>query len=269
MSYQYVIVEQQDHVGYLTLNRPDKLNALHGAFVADILAGLKDLDTHDDVRAIVIKANGRMFSVGGDLSPEGIEEFAFAQTALDYKKVAKPWMDARHAIRNLAKPTIVQVHGHCLAGATDLFLHCDFLIAAEDAQFGCPDVKGMESPFCHMWTYLVGPQWAKYLLLTGDNIDGVTAERIGLVLKSVPAEKLDVEVTALAKRVANIPVEFLEPNKTLVNRVLDNMGYLAAQDLAWDTSFRTHIAPAALEFHRIIADQGLKPALAWRKERYG
>ena len=269
MSYQYVIVEHTDQVGYLILNRPDKLNALHGAFVADILAGLEELDNNDNVRTIVIKANGRMFSVGGDLSPEGVKEFAFAQTALEYKKVAQPWIQARDFIRNLTKPTIVQVHGHCLAGATDLFLHCDFLIAAEDAQFGCPDVKGMESPFCHMWTYLIGPQWAKYILLTGDNIDGVTAQRIGLVLKAVPVEQLDIEVTALAKRVAKIPVEFLEPNKALVNRVLDNMGYLTAQELAWDTSFRTHIAPAAQQFHRKIVEQGLKPALAWRKEQYG
>lgn len=269
MTYRYVVLERRDKVGYLILNRPEKLNALHGAFVEDILAGLEELDNDDDLRVIIIKANGRMFSVGGDLSPEGVKEFAFAKTALEYKKVARPWMDARHTIRNLAKPTIVQVHGHFLAGATDLFLHCDFLVAANDAQIGCPDVKGMESPFCHMWTYLVGPQWAKFILLTGDNIDGATAERIGLVLKAVPAEQLDEEVTALARQVANVPVDFLETNKTLVNRVLDNMGYLASQELAWEASFLTHVAPAAQQFHQIIVDQGLQAALAWRKDNYG
>ena len=269
MAYRYVLVEKQKQVGYLILNRPEKLNALHSAFVEDIVAGLQELDTDEDLRVIVIKANGRMFSVGGDLSPEGIKEFAIAETALDYKKVAKPYMEARNTIRNLTKPTIVQVHGHCLAGATDLFLHCDFLIAAEDAQFGCPDVKGMESPFCHMWTYLIGPQWTKYILLTGDNIDGVTAARIGLMLKAVPLEQLAGAVMALAERIAQIPVDFLEPNKTLVNQILDNMGYAAAQDLAWETSFRTHIVPSVREFHRIIVDKGLKSALAWREEHYG
>ena len=201
--------------------------------------------------------------------PKGPESFAFVDTALDYRKVAKPYMDARHNIRNLSKPTVVQVHGHCLAGATDLFLHCDLLIAAEDAQFGCPDVKGMESPFCHMWTYLVGPQWAKYFLLTGDNIDGRTAERIGMVLKAVPAENLDEEVNQLARRIALIPVDFLEPNKTLVNKVLDNMGYAASQQLAFDASFVTHMAPGCREFHQMTADHGLNTALKWRKEKYG
>ena len=269
MTYQYIVLDKHEQVGYLILNRPEKLNALNGAFVEDILGGLAELDRDEALRVIVIKGNGRALSVGGDLSPEGVKEFAYAKTALEYKSVARLWMDARHAIRNLVKPTIVAVHGHFLAGATDLFLHCDFLVAADDAQIGCPDVKGMESPFCHMWTYLVGPQWAKLILLTGDNIDGATAERIGLVLKSVPPKQLDEEVRALAKRVANVPVDFLDANKTLVNRVLDNMGYLASQELAWEASYRTHVAPAAQQFHEIIVNQGLKAALSWRKDNYG
>ena len=269
MDYQYVLTDKQEQVGYLTLNRPKKLNALHTAFVGDILSAIEELNSDEDVRVIVIKANGRSFSVGGDLSPEAAKEFAFIDTAVEYKKVGKMWVDAGRQIRDLPKPTIAQIHGHCLAGATDLFFNCDFLIAAEDAQFGCPDVKGMESPFAHMWTYLVGPQWAKFFLLTGDNIDGVTAERIGLVMKAVPSDELEQEVDRLARRIALIPVDFLAPNKTLVNRVLDNMGYSASQQAAMDTSAFTHLAPGVREFAQITADQGFKAALTWRKQNFG
>ena len=268
-AYEFILTEKRDQVGYLVLNRPNKLNALHTAFVVDILDALKDLNSDDDLRVIVIKANGRSFSVGGDLSPEAAKEFAFIETAVEYKKVGKMWADAGREIRDLPKPTIAQVHGHCLAGATDLFFNCDFLIAAEDAQFGCPDVKGMESPFAHMWTYLVGPQWAKFFLLTGDNIDGATAERIGLVMKALPADELEHEVDRLARRIALIPVDFLGPNKTLVNNVLDNMGFSASQQAAMDTSAFTHLAPGVREFHQISSDKGFKAALAWRRENFG
>ena len=266
MSYQYVLTDRRERVGYLTLNRPEKLNALHRAFVEEILAGLRELEEHEGIRVIVIKAKGRSFSVGGDPSPEGAKEFALLDTALEYKKVAKMWLDASRAVRALSKPTIVQIHGHFLAGATDLFLHCDFLIATQDAQIGCPDVRGMESPLCHAWTYLVGPQWARYFLLTGDNVDGATAERIGLVMKAVAPETLEEELNALARRIALIPLDFLAPNKSLVNEVLDNMGYAAAQPLAAAASTLTHLAPEVREFHRISAEKGFKAAFAWREE---
>ena len=263
-SYQFVLTEKQGAIGYLTLNRPKKLNALHLAFVVEIVNAMRELDADPDVRVIVVKANGRSFCVGGDLSPEAAREFAFLDSAVAYRKLAQTWARAGKAIRDLSKPTVAQVHGHCLAGATDIFFNCDFLIAAEDAQFGCPDVKGMETPFAHMWTYLVGPQWAKFFLLTGDNIDGVTAERIGLVMNAVPADTLADEVNRLATRIAQIPVDLLSPNKSLVNRVLDNMGFAASQEAAMDASTFTHLAPEVREFHQISAEKGFKAAFAWR-----
>ena len=99
-------------------------------------------------------------------------------------------------------PVIAQVHGYCLAGGTDVALLCDIVVAAEDAVLGFPPVRNQGSPVQHMWTYLVGPQWAKYLLLTGDQVSVEEAARIGLVLKAVPHDKLEAEVRRWPTRCA-------------------------------------------------------------------
>ena len=269
MAYEYVLTERKGNIGYLILNRPKKLNALNRPFVREIFHALKDMDDDRDVTVIVIKGNGRAFTAGADLAPDQTERSGDAKTAYDYKKVTKIWTETADMIRGISKPTIVQVHGYFLAGATDLFLPCDFIIAAEDAQIGCPDVKGMQSVLRHAWTYLVGPQWAKYVLLTGDNIDGKTAERIGLTFKSVPAEDLEAEVDKLAQKLALQPLDLLEPNKSLVNKVLDNMGFAASQRLATENSAFTHLTPQVREFLDMIDEKGLRTALEWRAERFG
>ena len=227
------------------------------------------MDDDREIRVIVIKGNGRSFTAGADLSPGQPDSTGSAETAYEYKKVTRVWTEGSDVIRGISKPTIVQVHGYFLAGATDLFLQCDFIIAAEDAQIGCPDVKGMQSVLRHAWTFLVGPQWAKYVLLTGDNIDGKTAERIGLTFKSVPADKLEAEVDDLAQRIALQPLDLLEPNKSLVNKVMDNMGYTASQRLAVENSAFTHLAPQVRIFTDMIEKKGLRAALEWREETYG
>ena len=269
MDYEYVLTEKKGRIGYVILNRPKKLNALNKAFVGEIVDALKGMDDDREVRVIVIKGNGRAFTAGADLAPDQPNRTSDVTTAYDYKRVTRVWTEAADFIRGIGKPTIVQVHGYFLAGATDLFLLCDFILAAEDAQIGCPDVKGMQSVLRHAWTYLVGPQWAKYVLLTGDNIDGKTAERIGLTFKSVPADKLEAEVDKLAQKIALLPLDLLEPNKSLVNKVLDNMGFVASQRLAVENSAFTHLAPQVRQFYDMVEEKGLRPALEWRAETYG
>ena len=121
----------------------------------------------------------------------------------------------------------------------------------------------------HMWTYLVGPQWAKRMMLTGDPIDGKTAERIGLVLKAVPADKLDEEVRTLAGRIANIPLELLAPHKALVNKVMGLMGHAVAQQMAFDTVAITHHSDARRKFNELAEKEGLRAALQHRDGPFG
>jgi len=166
------------------------------------------------------------------------------------------------------KPVIAQVHGYCLAGGTDLALLCDMVIAADDAKFGFPPVRAMGSPLNHMWTYLVGPQWAKRMLLTGDTVTGSEAERIGLVMKAVPEADLEGEVEDLAARIALIDVDLLAANKRIVNMALELMGARTMQRMAAERDAIARQAPVVTEFYQMAKEQGLKAALEWRDSKF-
>ncbi|MFQ5874680.1 MAG: enoyl-CoA hydratase-related protein, partial [Dehalococcoidia bacterium] len=122
---------------------------------------------------------------------------------------------------------------------------------------------------CHMWTYLVGPQWAKRMMMTGDPIDGKTAERIGLILKAVPPDKLEGEVSTLAGRMANIPLELLMPHKSLINKVMDLMGHRIAQQMSADAVIMTHYSDSNHRFRELSEKEGLRAALLKRDGPFG
>ncbi|MCS7207350.1 MAG: enoyl-CoA hydratase-related protein [Dehalococcoidia bacterium] len=265
MAYQFILYEKRGAIAYVTLNRPEKLNALSLRLQEELVDAMQKAEDDPEVRVVVLKANGRAFSAGYDIAPASPEraEDPYANIRTDIQRMHRI-VERWRQIWELSKPVIAQVHGYCLAGGTDLALHCDIIIAAEDAIFGFPPVRSMGSPPTHMWTYLVGPQWAKYLLLTGNPIDGKTAERIGLVWKAVPAHRLEEEVNALASTIAKIPWELLAANKAICNRALELMGRTLLQYLAAETDAIGHQAPIVREFHRLAQEKGLKAALEWR-----
>jgi enoyl-CoA hydratase len=269
MSYQYILYEPSDGIGRVTLNRPEKLNALSVDLQEELLDCLQQADDDRDIRVMTLRANGRAFSSGYDISgpatPEAAER---AQERRDnirsdihgMKQTPNRWAQ----VWNLSKPVIAGVHGYCVAGGTDLALHCDIIIAAEDAQIGFPAVRSMGAPPTHMWTYLVGPQWAKWFLLTGESVSGKKAEEIGLVWKSVPRDDLDGEVEDLAQKMAKIPWELLAANKSISNKALELMGRTTLQQLAAEVDAIAHQAPVVKEFNRIAREEGIKSALEWR-----
>jgi enoyl-CoA hydratase len=242
---------------------------------------LWEADNDASVHAIILRGAGRAFSAGYDLtpmqSPEPKADRDEAYTNV-YRGMANLDDDIwqlerqqreRMALWDIHKPVIAQVHGYCLAGGTDLALLCDIIIAADDAVIGFPPVRAMGSPVAHMWTYHVGPQWAKYFLLTGDSVSGAQAARIGLVLKSVPPTELEAEVEGLAAKMAKIDVELLAPNKRIVNLALELMGARTMQRMAAEMDGRAHQAPAVKEFARLAMTEGLKSALEWRDGKFG
>ena len=173
------------------------------------------------------------------------------------------------ALFDMHKPTIAQVHGHCLAGGTDLALLCDMVIAADDAVIGFPPARDLGSLPNQMWLYNCGPQWAKRLLLTGDTVTGAEAAIIGLVMKAVPPQHLRGEVEGLADRLARIDPDLLAANKRIVNLGLELMGARTLQRMAAENDARAHLAPGTARFRQLAKEQGLKAALAARDAAFG
>ena len=281
MEFETILYEKEGGKARITLNRPEKLNALSMKLQRELNQALWEADNDSQVHVIILRAAGRAFCAGYDLTPmqspppktdkdEAYTNVYRGGTSMDDDiwQLERQQRE-RMALWDVHKPVIAQVHGYCLAGGTDLALLCDIVVVADDASIGFPPVRAMGSPPAHMWTYLVGPQWAKYMLLTGDSIDGKKAAEIGLVLKSVPAAELEAEVEAIASKMEKIDVELLSPNKRIVNVALELMGARTIQRMAAENNGRAHQAPAVREFARIAMTQGLKSALEWRDSKFG
>ena len=270
MTYEFIKCEVTDNgVAKVLLNRPEKLNALSLPLQAELYECLQAADDDPAVRVITLRGAGRAFCAGYDVTPPQTDEDRRAseerrgnirQDMHRLRKTAR----LMTSVFDLSKPVIAGIHGHVIAGGTDLALHCDMVIAAEDANIGFPPVRSMGTPPTHMWTYMVGPQWAKWFMLTGETVSGKEAQEMGLVLKSVPAEGLDAAVDGLANKIAKIPWEMLAANKSIVNKALDLMGRNMMQVIAAETDAVSHQSSIVREFNRISSEEGLKAALAWR-----
>lgn len=280
MEFKTLIYEVEKGRARITLNRPEKLNALSMELQAELNTALWEADNDTNVHAVILRGNGRAFSAGYDLSPLASRRadaagdsytavYRGGRTFDDDAWQLERAQRLRMAIFDMHKPVIAQVHGYCLAGGTDIAFLCDIVIAAEDATIGFPPARAMGALPNNMWIYHCGPQWAKRLFLTGDTITGAEAAKIGLVLKAVPADYLTQEVEGLVDRMAMIDTDLLSANKRIVNLQLELMGARTIQRMAAENDARAHLAPSVREFGRIAAEQGLKAALHWRDAKFG
>ncbi len=223
-----VIDEPAEHVRRITLNRPEKRNALSNALRAELFAALEAHDRDAAVRVTIIRGAGACFSAGYDLSPEG------ARQRLPYHTAGGPGQWARHVVEgafriwDLAKPVIAQVHGWCLAGGSELAAACDLVYVAEDAQIGYPPVRNMSPPDNQFHAFLCGMRPAMEMMLTGEAISGVEAVRVGFANRAYPAADLERETLAIAVRAAKIPTDVQQMNKRSVHRAMEVMGVRAA-----------------------------------------
>ena len=266
-----VTVEAIGPVRRVTLNRPEQHNPLTPRCIREVLGAAEDAASDASARVVIIRSTGRSFSSGygyiaedtdpGDFVPnDAIEGDASAMLAL-----AAGWS----RLWDCALPVIAQVHGNCLAGGTDLALHCDLIMAADDARIGFPPVRSLGVPPTNMWLYHLGPQWTKRLLLTGDTLSGAQARELGLVVGTAPAEDLDRTVLDLANRMALIGRDLLVANKRVVNMGVDLMGRQQLQRFAALNDVIGHRAPEALAFSERIADVGLRQAVRDRDAAFG
>lgn len=229
MPYGHILYEKKDGVATVTLNQPEKMNVLSQAMRDELLAALLEADGDEEVGAIVLNGAGRCFSAGASLSGEtpeagpGREGHSLEWWVLENLERHRTF----GRIRDLRKPVIAAVHGYCLAWAFELVLGCDMIVAADDAQFGMPEIRH-GSILASRLPFHVGPQKAKEIILTGDRVDAREALRIGLVIHVVPREKLREEAFKLGKRIARVPRHAVMLNKLQIDVSLDDMGFLNA-----------------------------------------
>ncbi|HEY8264941.1 MAG TPA: enoyl-CoA hydratase/isomerase family protein [Steroidobacteraceae bacterium] len=269
MAEPLVRSERRGAVALLTLNRPDKLNAINVPVIAALDAALDAAEADDAVRAIVVAGAGRAFSAGFDLDiglGEGKADPADVRRALenDFRIILRFW--------DSPKPTIAAVHGYCLGSALELAVACDLTIAAEDCRFGEPEVKFGSGIVALLLPWLAGPKAAKYLLLTGE--DRATAAEMlamGLVNRVVPAASLLDEALALAGRIAANDTQAVRLTKIAINRSLDIGGMRQALMAALETDIviESNETAESREFNEILKRDGAKAAIAWRSARAG
>ncbi len=274
---EHLTFEVRDWIAYITFNRPEKRNALSMVALREFHSAIKEADDLKTVRVIVIGGRGKDFCSGADISgaPKldqlgyDLKDYRASENFDDDAWGVERRSEMRLALHQAHKPIIAKVQGNCLAVGTDIALMCDFIIVANDARIGFPATRALGSPGNHMWLYHVGPQWAKRFLLTGDVIRGKDAAKIGLALKSVPAEKLEQVVEKLARRLAILEPDLAAAQKRIVNLGLELMGFSTLQRMAAENDARAHLSTAFKNYMATSRTAGHKEALRLRDEPYG
>jgi enoyl-CoA hydratase len=282
-GYENITVERlgtDDRLARITLNRPDKLNALSPELLADLEHALKTLEEIAEVRVIILRGAGRAFSAGYDLvTPRRQSEYRAAAQG----ERPSVWRRRTSMVRvsdlylylwNMAKITIAQVHGYCIAGGCELAMMADLVVAAEDARLGHPGTRGLgTSRTAAFWPVIIGMRKAKELLYTGDNVTGKEAEAMGMVNRAVPAEQLDQTVIDMAERIANQASDSLALQKRSVNTYFESIVYPAIHS-ATDTDAMYQFTDQAYLWQDKVRESmaegggGIKAAFEWRDAPY-
>jgi enoyl-CoA hydratase len=256
-----VLWERRGRLGYITLNRPEKLNALSQPMLQEFEEVLDEGQRDREARVIVIRGAGRAFSAGYDLNPSA-EGRRDPGDPVDDRDRLQANVDRWLRVWDFPKPVIAQVHGFCLAGATQLCLMTDITIVAEDARIGWPSIPVGGGYIAPMWTWLIGPKRAKQMsFIPGSQIDGRTAAAWGFANYAVPAEQLEPEVRSLAEQIAMVPAKILRMKKHAINRVLDMQGFRTAVSLGAETDALLHASQPVKQLSAMIRQHGLKGAI--------
>jgi enoyl-CoA hydratase len=216
-TYETILVDRQDRVATITLNRPDALNALNAQVMSEVTTAAAELDADPGVGAIIVTGSAKAFAAGADIKE---------MSALSFADVfSSDYFGAWAKFAAVRTPTIAAVSGYALGGGCELAMMCDVLVAADTAKFGQPEIKlgvlpGMGGS--QRLTRAIGKAKAMDLILTGRNMDAAEAERSGLVSRVVPADELQREAQAVATTIAQMSLSAARMAKEAVNRAFES-----------------------------------------------
>ncbi len=261
---ELVLYEQIDAVAVISLNRPERLNAMDQAMLKELNQAAERAEQDDRIRAVVLTGAGNAFSSGFDLkaqaenTPQGVNE---------WRPVLRRNFDACMSFWHLAKPTVAAVHGPALAGACELSMACDITIADETAIFGEPELRFGAGIVVMLLPWMVGPKRAKEIILLGlDDISAREAKEMGLINRVVPkGEDLNTALS-IAKKLSRVDSSLMAQTKQALNRSYAIMGMEEALEFALetDTQIEGEGMPTKAKFLQIARDQGLRAAITWR-----
>ena len=271
-----ILADLSEKILTITLNRPERLNALSPTLLAELRDEVDRAATDDAVSVVVMKAAGRAFCVGYDLNeedwitsqypanhPDGVDR---AQDEKDIMRLLDYWL----GIWRFPKPIICQVQGACLSGAGELLAVSDMVVASEHASFGHPAARDLGiPPTVFFWPLTIGMRKTKEMLYTARSMGAEEAERLGLINKCVPADQLEAETRALAEDIAKTPVDHLMILKKSANNFYDNMDVEKSTRQASDLNAEFHQSPVFQAFFKTVREHGMKAALQERNRLFG
>lgn len=264
-----ILVEKKNRVGYITLNRPDKMNSFSDQLWQELSDTLDAFKADEEVRSIVIKGAGRCFSSGWDISKREPPLHPLKDLA-DWRWRVDQINTVMWKVWDHPKPIVAQVHGYCLGGACDLSMVCDLTIAAESAQFGEPEVQFNSHPPFGIMPWQVGMKKAKEFLLLGERFSAADAEKYGMVNRVVADDQLDEAVTAIAEKLAKMPTGAIKMNKLSINRAFECAGFRNAITVGGE-AFAMLLSYPTIEkkkFNWLKENKGIKAAFTWRDAYY-
>ena len=270
--------ETEAGVGSIVLCRAAEYNIITPQLRDELVTAVDDAEADADIRVILLRAEGPAFCAG-----YGLDWSTAAQPAagLGDQAPGRSWdsiadltvmsrfVDAYMRLWYARKPTVAAVQGWCIGGGTDMVLCADIVVAAESAVFGYPPSRVWGTPTTAMWVYRVGLERAKRYLLTGDEITAAEAARIGLILEAVPDDELLERATALAARMALLPVNQLIMLKLLCNQTVENMGMASSRLLGTLFDGVARHTQEGADFVERARDVGFRQAVQERDDPFG
>jgi len=232
MPYEYIGIVKEDGVATITLNRPEKHNALSQELLAELRGTFDEIDTDKTVRVVVLTGAGRQaFSTGFDLNPRELTSDA-PQDEADWNQLIRLNFETLMRIWNLRQPVVAAVNGHAVAAGSNLALICDVTIAADNATFGEPEIRHFAlSPLLLLPYFANNSKAMHYLYYTGDTIGAEEALKLGLVSKVVSQDQLQSEAQRIARRIARVPAYAVQLTKRSIKSAYEMMGFKNAMEL--------------------------------------
>ena len=267
MSFETIELALKGPIAVITLNRPDKLNAINKTMLDELNAALNQIEQNDDIYSVVLNGNGRAFCAGFDLQA-GIN--ANRQGEKQWRDALQYDLDVIMRFWNCPKPTIAAVHGYVLAAGFELALACDMTVCDETSFFGEPELRFGSSIVALLLPWYTNPKRAKKILLTGqDRMPATEALSLGIVNEITEPGGVLTRGMALAREVAMMDPDSVRLTKRALNRTYEIMGLNQALEMGVDTSVEIETTETELrkEFNRVFREDGFKAALAWREER--